>query len=627
MPDHTLAEESSFGAAQSRRFACDRCHRHKLRCERSPVMVNGSVAISLKSCKRCDKAQVACQTAVNAAINNNTNSNESSSVPSKRKTPHSEHHGEAQIASAAEDEDPEMDSERALFLSPPITEDHSSDSAIYSDNAYGLDSQHGSLIDLEHFDFGEGFSTLDSAASEATPGAAFDTSTLGLHALNDRRRDSEAQGEAISEGPQNQYKGFDASMLLQSGSEAIPRPGNGRRTKVNCSRPPDERLEASGLGSQPSSSLDNSQEECHTEVLELYGLVFGDLRDIKDADVANALLSPDSNFVSYQDRIKPDDSIIHRALFASERLIELITKLRHLPCLAQHRSARHESAAASLPPRGSFSSSAGSAGGSSYFHRRQSSSSTSSSSVVGLKQYPSIFTQDLNHLGPNNLASNNNVGGGGGGSSRSAGSSSSVANLPVIMSFLGSYVGLLCIYRAILTHIHNAFRACEGPLPSVGAWDRTTHSGRAAQGPGRAEASSRVSHTSPQQHPAAAAAAGAEGGLAGYEALLARHHWPQTRLGSRGALEIRLRMEVLAHTIERIGDAWAGCRSDGDESSKTLFGRQVTLLLLQNMLAHEGFNGPGDMLSMGLGGLMTTLNAIRGLLRGNSSLADRQSFL
>ena len=47
-------------AYQARRFACDRCHRYKLKCERGPLIMTAGIATPLGPCSRCGKAGVEC---------------------------------------------------------------------------------------------------------------------------------------------------------------------------------------------------------------------------------------------------------------------------------------------------------------------------------------------------------------------------------------------------------------------------------------------------------------------------------------------------------------------------------------------------------------------------------------
>ena len=47
-------------AFQARRFACDRCHRYKLKCERGPLIMSSGIATPLGPCKRCGKAGTEC---------------------------------------------------------------------------------------------------------------------------------------------------------------------------------------------------------------------------------------------------------------------------------------------------------------------------------------------------------------------------------------------------------------------------------------------------------------------------------------------------------------------------------------------------------------------------------------
>ncbi|KAG6997660.1 hypothetical protein G7Y79_00039g076220 [Physcia stellaris] len=57
---------SAATSAQSRRVACDRCHRLKLRCERNPVLENGRISTVHGACRRCTKAQKPCNTSSNS---------------------------------------------------------------------------------------------------------------------------------------------------------------------------------------------------------------------------------------------------------------------------------------------------------------------------------------------------------------------------------------------------------------------------------------------------------------------------------------------------------------------------------------------------------------------------------
>lgn len=64
----SAAEAPAFAFAfQARRFACDRCHRYKLKCERGPLIMTSGVPTPLGPCKRCEKARMGC-TSSNTAI-------------------------------------------------------------------------------------------------------------------------------------------------------------------------------------------------------------------------------------------------------------------------------------------------------------------------------------------------------------------------------------------------------------------------------------------------------------------------------------------------------------------------------------------------------------------------------
>lgn len=59
-------------AFQARRFACDRCHRYKLKCERGPLTMTAGIATPLGPCKRCGKAGVECTSSKATTSNSST---------------------------------------------------------------------------------------------------------------------------------------------------------------------------------------------------------------------------------------------------------------------------------------------------------------------------------------------------------------------------------------------------------------------------------------------------------------------------------------------------------------------------------------------------------------------------
>ncbi|KAI0398872.1 hypothetical protein F4802DRAFT_591720 [Xylaria palmicola] len=137
----------------------------------------------------------------------------------------------------------------------------------------------------------------------------------------------------------------------------------------------------------------------------------------------------------------------------------------------------------------------------------------------------------------------------------------SISGLPVLLSFLTSYVGLLSVYRTIFFHIQDMLRT-SGTQPST---------------PGR---------SGPQ---------------------------PKRMLISQPDGSTML---------DRIRLAWASFiadprRTDQDEnreSSKSC--KAAAMSLLQSMLMHEGFDCRGEGFEIGLGSLEVTLDTIRRILRG-----------
>jgi hypothetical protein len=78
-----------LNVAQPRRFACDRCHRYKSKCERSVAVTADGMGFSLGSCKRCSKAQVPCQVTTNTTASEGSSSTIQAPVNQKRGNPKS----------------------------------------------------------------------------------------------------------------------------------------------------------------------------------------------------------------------------------------------------------------------------------------------------------------------------------------------------------------------------------------------------------------------------------------------------------------------------------------------------------------------------------------------------------
>ena len=82
-PLSTQADEEPLitFAFQPRRFACNRCHRYKLKCDRGPLILTSGIVRPVGPCKRCEKAGVEC-TGSKATISTSSKHKESKTAGS-----------------------------------------------------------------------------------------------------------------------------------------------------------------------------------------------------------------------------------------------------------------------------------------------------------------------------------------------------------------------------------------------------------------------------------------------------------------------------------------------------------------------------------------------------------------
>ncbi|KUI56579.1 hypothetical protein VP1G_03931 [Cytospora mali] len=564
-------------APQSRRFACDRCHRQKLRCERSPIIANGNIVVTLGACSRCVKVNVPCQTTTGASTNDTIGVTKSKTKRNKKRTtPPSEVERDARSPPA--------------FMS--LTDIGLDD--VSPCNNPMFDTNTLSLLDIEHFNFdtADSHNAADRTCSKSLSSAVLDTT------LPNRPPESDQEGSA-KEGFGSQLDDFAALAYF---GNPIPQPGRGNNNPLPT---PTNRNQDVTTRDRPPGLRDNRR----GRLLELHSLLLNELHCITDADLAQALFSSEgANLPSFDAHIS-EANIVHRVLFASERLIELLESFR-LPVTTQHEPGSRgghpswpSSGASDLVARSSESR---------RVPRLPSSSSSSSLAPAS------------SATGDSTTATSD--------PSRSCPSTSSSVELPIMISFLSCYVGLLSVYRTIFTHIHEALRSAayeSSSLPSFSfLQSRSKYGGpTASRGPGTGLETER----------------GTRKGGAG-RGLLAQLDPP--RMSSQHVLRIRIQLEIMTHMLDQIEDAWAGVVSDGDDQqpapnttaellrshhvhrrthglqhrdtgagSRVLFRRAATMELLQRMLVHEGYDGADDDCRMGLGSLMAILENIRRLLR------------
>ena len=635
-----------FSTTRSRRLACDRCHRHKLRCERSPIIINGNMAVPLGSCKRCTKAQVPCQTVNSSFITGNGDGAVVTATIEaiKRKTPPTD---AARVPKdgRSDDCDSTMDTTGTTAVSQfPTTEgiqnddggQNSSSTEPFFDGAPFSPSD-SSLLDLDSFDFGPGdvSSSGDGTVSTPTP-----LSSPGLAGnLN----------APLTRGENNETMKFNVDLMQfepfmgSSYFSATPAPMGFQDTDIMMdgddssfafvdptvdSQASSHEIDAQTPLQSPfqHESPSGSRGECRKGLLELHSLLFNDLQCITDTDLREALFSVDSGSLSQCDTRSapgPEDHIVRRVLYASECLIELMSLVHAVcggsgqshPCVSepprrqqfyhQHpnnkilesisswahsgvKTALKQSVSPSPnPPSSNLQDPKGATTTIS-----NGTSNKCSSRVLNLFKHPSIGrpgTKDLK--------------------TGSSPTSSSVIDLPIVISFLTCYVGLLSVYRAIFTNIHDALLAIHESA-SVAGLDTDTGT------PTPIAPDSRPSAPSSQVR-GALDIYGEDSVVSSIRGRRQQHRQAAPMLKTQQTLSIRIQMEVMAHMLEQVDDAWgrvvAVANTDGQDShhryqqhhrassqkvapgsggggrEATLFGSASTMRLLRGMLAHEGY--------------------------------------
>lgn len=543
-------EETFFTAARSRRLACDRCHRHKLRCERSPVIVNGSISVPLGSCKRCMKARVPCQT-----VSGTFTTVGSGSGPQKRK---SQRAADTSTEKKAE-EATSMTVSDASFPGPPETT--RCETTLYGTNSPpSFNSTETSMFDADAFDLVTGeFIGVDSGTTSSG------TLSSPVHVRSPLNScslllDDEPGGDG----------GTQVGMMVDHASEAQVQ-YEGFVNLTCCSVTANQNHgspDASTVSQTDRQTAQGWREDCRRRLIELHSLVFNGLHCVTHTDLCDALFSPDSTGISGHGKPGPGDNIVRRVLFASERLIELLALIREAD------TNRRRNGLNCKP-------------GSPHREQRASSAIVRHPAVPDGGGIPIVGT--VNGSIPETRASS---------SEAFLDGSPSFVDLPIIVSFLTCYVGLLSVYRAIFTHIHEALRSSEPIRPRHGHHQR----------PWTAPAS-RTHRGSQQPYP--------------HHAVLINQH----------ILGIRIQMEVMTHMLEQVDDAWAGAtmergseaqaelmvvRDGRDNRGQQLVNSPATMALLSQMLLHEGYEDSDcmdDGCRMGLGNLMSIQRSIRRLLR------------
>ena len=283
---------------QARRFACDRCHRYKLKCERDPIMMTVGIATPLGPCKKCAKAGVEC-------------------TSSRATTSTSSTHKESRTADS----------------SSSITKD-----AHKQNSPKPASSLTGSLNDLEAFS-PSGRSLIDNVDSTLTEPALFlDPFNFDLGALGGESEDPFNTSSAGNIGLLSPDKSHTSDLTKEL--EAAER----TRYRVSEDSGEQEPAVSDSMDISPTESLTRSNDhslslpaettktssssnplmETLNRLGELQLFIIKELSCISKENLARIFLSAGTEPCQGLSSSSQDTDLVGKVMYASERLIDIL---------------------------------------------------------------------------------------------------------------------------------------------------------------------------------------------------------------------------------------------------------------------------------------------------------------
>ncbi|KAK8038469.1 hypothetical protein PG993_006880 [Apiospora rasikravindrae] len=585
--------------AQSRRLACDRCHQHRLKCERDDVgSINGAAESWPPACKRCRKAQVLCQISSNNS-GNSSNTDNNNKRGAKRKGVHAED-GEPHERTISADKVLPTAFPNDFAASPdPVTSFGPGGPSVPS-------TDEASLFNFGGFDFGTGDFTGGWVPPVSPTSALVGTAAPRMQSV---------AGEDGKLAPPNSVlhsyvEGLDLALFGDNPTPLQSNESNNTSSDQSLfsSQTP---ARSTALTAEPDSSFsaDAVHDDCRRRLQSLHATIFGELHHLSGTDLEHLLSGSyaTTSLVHSRSGGGCDDngSSVHKLHVATESLIELMLDL-DIACADTNRGHKPATHASSTPE-----------------------CSACDTSPSGLHHQHSATYTPLSHL--TFVGSHRNSGTFSSSAMPPPPTSSSAVDLPIIASFLTCYVGLMVIYRNVLTHALHSLRSTE-----------------------------QHRHIRTRQGSIASTIAGSSSGKSssGGAATAARHSYhgssssssSSSSNGVQQALRMRIQTEMLSHLIERVEDAWDSVKSDeheepgrGEDShsyphhrqqphnrhgsgmrrhqettSKVLFRRAGTAELLRQMLAYEGFQASEEE------GVESRTAVYHGVAQSDAKVAQRR---
>lgn len=419
-------------AFQARRFACDRCHRYKLKCERGPLLISPGIATPLGPCKRCGKARVEC-TSSNAATSTSSRRTEPAAI---EKIPGTAKTGIARnlpssISSATE----ALNDLTALspFARPLLN---------------GMDStpMDPSLY-LDDFDFDMaaiGEETIDhSTASSST--------NRGLPSPN--KSQSSASNRELGTAEHLQLSGGDEIGAVGPAMSDLL----GTPPTDSLLWPQENPMSAAAEPVQQPGPVHPAVETL-TRLSELQAFIFQEFGCIAEETLTKTFLTQGTGSCYAMGSASPDSGLVGKVLHASHRLIDILTSC-----------GRDEpDSPTTIPLRYRNDSLSGSKRTHSRLHEDEEFSQSEMSRSRSLKFSSPMGNTLTTHLDFLRKTTTNPTNGRSPPSPKRTSSSGSTTPMysgllsPAKLTLLVCYVSLLGVYRSILT---KAFAILQTPLP------------------------------------------------------------------------------------------------------------------------------------------------------------------
>ena len=285
-------------AFPTRRFACDRCRRSKLKCDRAPLIMTPVIATALGPCKRCGTAGVEC-----------TNSSATTSISST--------HEESAIGEPSLDITKNTHKRSSL---KPASSSTASSNDLGSFSPFGRSvvnnvepflTDSAQLLDIFDFDL----SAVDGESEDH-----FNTSSGGSRGLL-------PPGRSWTTGSTEELEGAERTRYSARENMDQDEPAFSDLLSISSKQSligaNDHPLSIAAEPTRPSSPL-NPFMETLNRLSKLQIFIFKEFERISKENLAKTFLSPRNGLSRSLRGASQDSDLVEKLLYASERLIDIL---------------------------------------------------------------------------------------------------------------------------------------------------------------------------------------------------------------------------------------------------------------------------------------------------------------